>query len=125
MDTNDNEDRRGKPAEDLIPIPLVPGEPEKVTYVGALLPEPLKSKLISFLQENNDVFAWTAADMPGIDPQLITHKLNVDPERKTVKQKKRNFSPERQEAIKQEVEKLLEAGFIEEIQFPEWLANPD
>ena len=67
MDTSDNEDRRGKPAEDLIPIPLVPSEPEKVTYVGALLPEPLKSKLISFLQENSDVFSWTAADMPGID----------------------------------------------------------
>ncbi|KAK1383310.1 hypothetical protein POM88_021045 [Heracleum sosnowskyi] len=50
MDARDNEDRRGKPAEDLIPIPLVPGEPEKVTYIGALLPEPLKSKIISFLQ---------------------------------------------------------------------------
>ncbi|KAL8116197.1 hypothetical protein AgCh_022624 [Apium graveolens] len=62
--------------------------------------------------------------MPDIDPELITHKLNVDPSRKTVKQKKRNFAPERQEAIKQEVEKLLEAGFIEEIQFPEWLENP-
>ncbi|KAL8148259.1 hypothetical protein AgCh_005574 [Apium graveolens] len=65
-----------------------------------------------------------AADMPGINPELITHKLNVDPNRKTVKQKKRSFAPERQEAIKQEVEKLLEAGFIEEIQFPECFANP-
>ena len=44
--------------------------------------------------------------------------------RKTIKQKKRSFAPERQEAIKQEVEKLLEVGFIEEIQYPEWLANP-
>ena len=60
-------------------------------------------------------------DMPGIDPQLITHKLNVDPMRKNIKQKKRSYALERQEAIKQEVEKLLEAGFIEEIQFPEWL----
>ena len=47
--------------------------------------------------------------MPGIDPSLITHKLNMDPKRKTVKQKKRSFAPERQEAIKQEVDKLLEA----------------
>ena len=70
------------------------------------------------------MFAWSAADMSGIHPELITHKLNVDPSQKTVKQKKRSFAPERQEAIKQEVEKLLEAGFIEEIQFPEWLTNP-
>ena len=84
----------------------------------------MNNKITSFLQDNNDVFAWTAADMPGINPQLITHHLNVDPKRDTVKQKKRNFAPERQEAIKQEVDKLLEARFIEEIQFPEWLANP-
>ncbi|KAK1357422.1 hypothetical protein POM88_050678 [Heracleum sosnowskyi] len=109
MDSRDYEDRRGKQTEDLIHIPLVPGEPDKVTYIGALLPEPWKGKIISFLQENEDVFAWTVADMPGIDPQSITHKLNVDPERKTVKQKKRNFAPERQEAINQEVDKLLEA----------------
>ena len=124
MDVREDEERRGKPAEDLIPFPLDIINPEKVTYVRASLQEPLKGKMVTFLQENNDVFAWTAADMPGIDPQLITHKLNVDPMRKTVKQKKRSFAPERQEAIKQEVEKLLEAGFIEEIQYPEWLANP-
>ena len=124
MDSREDEERRGKPAEDLVPIPLVSGEPHKVTYIGASLEEPMKGKLIKLLQENGDLFAWTAADMPGINPDLITHKLNVDPSRKTVKQKKRNFAPERQEAIKLEVEKLLEAGFIKEIQFPEWLANP-
>lgn len=30
----------------------------------------------------------------------------------------------REEAIRQEVEKLLEAGFIKESPFPEWLTNP-
>ena len=124
MDVRTDDENRGKPAEDLIPIPLEIGDSEKMTYVGASLKEPLKSQLVMFLQENSDIFAWTAVDMPGIDPKLITHMLNVDPDRKTIKQKKRNFAPERQEAIKQEVDKLLEAGFIEEIQFPEWLANP-
>ncbi|XP_074343028.1 uncharacterized protein LOC141680810 [Apium graveolens] len=65
-----------------------------------------------------------ATDMPGIDPNLITHRLNVNPTRKAVKQKKRTYAPDRLETIKQEVKKLLEAGFIEEVQFPEWLANP-
>ncbi|KAL8121491.1 hypothetical protein AgCh_018283 [Apium graveolens] len=53
--------------------------------------------------------------MPGIDAKLITHRLNVDPTRKAVQQKKRTYAPNRHEAIKQEVEKLLEAGFIEEV----------
>ena len=118
MDVREDEERRGKPAEDLIPFLLVIINPEKVTYVGASLQEPLKGKIISFLQENRDIFAWTAADMPGIDPQSITHKFNVDPMRNTIKLKKRSFAPEIQ-AIKQEVEKLLKAGFIEEIQYPE------
>ncbi|XP_074327719.1 uncharacterized protein LOC141665633 [Apium graveolens] len=98
MDVRENKKLRGKPAEDLVPIPL-----------DSL---------------DLDVFAWTAVDMPGIDPNLITHKLNVDPTEKDVKYKKKTYAPDMPEAIKQEVEKLLEAGFIEEVQFPEWLANP-
>ncbi|XP_074327796.1 uncharacterized protein LOC141665711 [Apium graveolens] len=88
-------------------------------YVTALRPDgtgvqPLKGQMTTFLHENSDVFAWTAADMPGIDPNLITHRLNIDPTRKVVKQKKRTYAPDRLEAMKQEVKKLLEAGFIEE-----------
>ncbi|XP_074336006.1 uncharacterized protein LOC141673172 [Apium graveolens] len=93
-------------------------------FIGASLDKPLKGQLTTFLQKNSDVFAWTTDDMHGIDPNLITHRLNIDPTRKVVKQKKRTYAPDRLEAIKQEVEKLLEAGFIEEVQFPEWLASP-
>ena len=124
LDIRENDEKRGNLAEDLASIFLAPENPERVTFIGATLEEPLRGKLVKFLQENSDIFAWSAADMPGIDPELITHKLNVDLNRKTVKQKKRSFAPKRQEAIKQEVEKLLEAGFIEKIQFPEWLTNP-
>ena len=95
MDVWEDEEQWGKLAEDLIPVPLDINDPEKVTYVGASLQEPLKGKMVAFLQENNNVFAWIAADMPEIDPKLITQKLNVDPMRKTIKQKKRSFATER------------------------------
>jgi hypothetical protein len=42
---------------------------------------------------------------------------------KPVKQKRRKFAPERVEAITVEVEKLLKAQFIEEVYYPDWLAN--
>lgn len=32
--------------------------------------------------------------------------------------------PECQKAIAKEVDKLLEAGFIREVTYPEWIANP-
>jgi len=36
----------------------------------------------------------------------------------------RRFSPDKREAIKKELAKLLAAGFIKEVYHPEWLANP-
>ena len=61
--------------------------------------------------------------MGGIDPTIITHRLNVSPSFKPVKQKRRRFAPERQKAINEEVDKLLQAGAIREVEYPEWLAN--
>ena len=61
--------------------------------------------------------------MGGIDPTVITHKLNTSPSFKPVKQKRRSFTLERQKAISKEVRKLLQAGAIQEMEYPEWLAN--
>ena len=61
--------------------------------------------------------------MPGIDNKVIEHKLNVDPTRKPIQQKRQVFAPERNKAVVEEVEKLLTAGFIREVYYPKWLAN--
>ena len=61
--------------------------------------------------------------MGGIDPTIITHRLNVSPSFKPVKQKRRSFTPERQKVINEVVGKLLQAGAIREVEYPEWLAN--
>ena len=61
--------------------------------------------------------------MGGIDPTVITHRLNVSPSFKPIKQKRRSFARERQKAINEEVGKLLQAGAIREVEYLEWLAN--
>ena len=61
--------------------------------------------------------------MGGIDPTVITHRLNTNPSFKPIKQKRRSFAPERQKAINEEVGKLLQEGAIREVEYPEWLAN--
>ena len=61
--------------------------------------------------------------MGGIDLRIITHRLNVGPSFKPVKQKRRSFALERQKAINEEAGKLLQAGAIREVEYPEWLAN--
>ena len=61
--------------------------------------------------------------MGGVDPTVITHRLNINPSFKSIKQKRRSFAPERQKAINEEVGKLLQAKAIREVEYPEWLAN--
>lgn len=56
---------------------------------------------------HKDAFAWTHADMPEIDPKVITHRLSVNPSMKLVKQKKRTFATDKNQAITEEVDKLL------------------
>ena len=98
-------------------------DPEHLAYIGSKLAEDLKSLLTHFLRQNKDVFAWKQADMGGIDPIVITHRLNVSPSFKQIKQKRRSFALEGQKAINEEVGKLLQAGAIREVEYPEWLAN--
>ena len=61
--------------------------------------------------------------MPRIDPKVISHSLNVDPAHHPIKQKKRHFTLDRIQAVNQEVDKLLEACFIRDVNYPNWLAN--
>ena len=56
--------------------------------------------------------------MPGLSPNLVTHKLKVDSNAKHVKQPPRKYHLDVEEKINDEVHKLLKAGFIEEIEFP-------
>jgi hypothetical protein len=62
--------------------------------------------------------------MPEIPREVIEHKLGIDPVFKPIKQNEKRYTPERREAIRLEVNKLLEVGFIRSVDYPRWLANP-
>ena len=66
--------------EALETVELVEGEANKMAKIGTTLSPEMRTRLIRFLKENLDVFAWSHEDMPGISPKVIQHKLNVDPE---------------------------------------------
>jgi hypothetical protein len=69
------------------------------------------------------VFAWKPADMPGVPRELIELSLDISKTATPIKQKLRQFSRDKKEAIRVEVTRLLAAGFIKEVYHPEWLAN--
>ena len=99
LDMRDEVSTRPAPSEELEPVHFV--------YIGSKLAEDVKSLLIHFLNQNMEVLAYKQEDMGGIDPTVITHRLNVSPSYKPVKQKRRSFAPERQKAINEEVGNLL------------------
>jgi hypothetical protein len=111
----------GEPVEELESFKL--GDLKKTIRVGSQLSPEIKMALVAFLRRNQDVFAWSHEYMPGIPPSMIVHKLMVDPSHRPVKQRRRSFAPERNQAVAEEVQKLLKAGFIREVDYPEWLAN--
>ncbi|XP_074587632.1 uncharacterized protein LOC141843477 [Curcuma longa] len=71
----------------------------------------------------SDVFAWTPTDLTGVSPSIAIHRLNVLPGARPIKQKRRHFGPEQNKVIREEVQKLLKAGYIKEVHFPTWLSN--
>ncbi|KAI5339757.1 hypothetical protein L3X38_019029 [Prunus dulcis] len=61
--------------------------------------------------------------MPGISPDIISHRLSVNPAVRPVRQKRPAYDPERYKAMMAEVDRLSNIGFITEVDYPTWLAN--
>ncbi|PKA66234.1 RNA-directed DNA polymerase like [Apostasia shenzhenica] len=82
-----------------------------------------QTKITIMLSEYTDVFAWPPEDVLGVDRDVCEHHLNISNTASPIAQKKRVMVGERQNAIKEEVNKLLGAGYISEVQYPQWLTN--
>jgi len=55
--------------------------------------------------------------MPGLDPQIVMHRLKINPDAKPIKQQQRWFCPEIMKAIESEVKKLINSSFVREEQY--------
>uniref|UniRef100_A0A803PAY7 Reverse transcriptase domain-containing protein n=1 Tax=Cannabis sativa TaxID=3483 RepID=A0A803PAY7_CANSA len=61
--------------------------PFKILKIGKGLLEALKRELRQNLENNVDVLTWSHEDMEGVDPTLMCHHLNIDPNARLVRQK--------------------------------------
>uniref|UniRef100_A0A2N9EZ43 Uncharacterized protein n=1 Tax=Fagus sylvatica TaxID=28930 RepID=A0A2N9EZ43_FAGSY len=112
-----------KCAEELIKHYMSASDQERYFLLGASLSHELRDGLTALLMEYTDVFAWNPYEAPGVDPAFACHSLNVDPLIRPVVQKGRRISPLHQEAVCEEVNRLVEARAIREILYPTWLSN--
>ncbi|VFQ87640.1 unnamed protein product [Cuscuta campestris] len=112
-----------EPGDETEQIVLREAFPERMVRIGKDLPGGLRDEIISVLREYADIFAWSVADMPGIDRSVICHRLAVMEGSRPVKQKKRHLANVWRDFVKKEVKDLLAVGHIREVQYPAWLAN--
>ena len=61
--------------------------------------------------------------MPGLDPNVVVHMLEVSKDVPPVKQSQRRIRPELIPKIEAEIDNLIRFGFIREVKYPTWLAN--
>jgi len=120
LDPRMEDEERVKPLGGTEVLPLDNG---RFLQIGATLCESEKSMLAAILVHNKISFAWTTADLPGIDPDMACHRLSTFKEAKPVAQRKRKLGEEKRKAAREESSKLLQAGFIREARYTTWLAN--
>ena len=62
-------------------------------------------------------------DMPGLDTNIVVHRLPLREECAPVRQKLRRVKPKMLLKIKEEMKKQLDAGFLEVSKYPQWVTN--
>ena len=105
--------------EETVLINLGDIENIREVKIGACLLEDVAKRLTQLLKDYQDIFAWSYADMPGLDRSIVEHCLPTDPLVEPMKQRPRRAKPELAKKIKEEVMKLLDVGFIETTQYSE------
>ncbi|PKI40429.1 hypothetical protein CRG98_039180, partial [Punica granatum] len=118
------EDRQLTSLEPKEEINVGTKEEPRVLKIGTSLDPTQRVRMIDFLTRYQEVFAWSYADMPGLDPSIVKHFLPLDTEK---------FPPKRQQLrrqraglllrIKEEVFNQINAGFLEVCNYSEWVAN--
>lgn len=99
-----------------------PEEPKEISLAGSL-DQTEWEEITEVLRRHEKVFAWSYEDMPGIDREIVEHRIPLLPNARPVKQVRRRMNPKWADQIKTEVEKQIKAGFLEVVTYSDWIAN--
>ena len=84
--SEDSEESGGvSPAEHTKKVPLCEDVPDRMVIIRKGLEEAEEARLIQFLRNNQDLFAWSSSDLRGVTRVVIEHTLKVNPKAKPVK----------------------------------------
>jgi len=92
-------------SEDLKVINLGTEKDKKELKIGTPITAKGREGLISLLHKYADVFAWTYADMLGLDTDRVVYKISLVEGSRPVKQKTRRMRPDILLMVKAEIQK--------------------
>ena len=96
-------------------------DPKNIRIYSDLTSELLKEWL-QFFKDTKDVFAWTYKYLKGIPPEICQHQIVLESNAKPVRQRQYRMNPKYSLMVKEEIDKLLECGFIYLVPHSEWIS---
>jgi len=110
-------------ADDLVEVDIGNGDRPRPTFISATLDSECKQQLTDLLREYKDYFAWDYTEMPGLDRSIVEHRLPIKSRFQPHQQPARRCNPDILPDIKAEITKLIEAKFIRQCRYAEWISN--
>jgi len=120
-------EEQGRPCPKLtfnvVTIPLDDNCLERIVRIGKDLDPFMRDDIVRLLGQYKEVFTFDSFEMPGIAPDIVQPRLNVNPSHKPIIQTIRNLGTKRSVAVAAEVKKLLEDEFIRKCQYDSTLSG--
>nr|GEU98121.1 reverse transcriptase domain-containing protein [Tanacetum cinerariifolium] len=110
--------------EENFQVAIHPEYSKQTITIGSTLTKEWQKELCGLLRRNLDIFAWKPSDMNGVPCHIEEHRLNIREGCIPVRKKKRGQALERNNAIYEQVENLVDPGIIKEVHYHSWLSNP-
>ena len=107
----------------LIKVNLGNEEEKKVMYISSHLTQEQFDEVLVVVKRFKDCFAWDYTELPSLDRTLVEHRLPIKKEHIPHQQPPRKMVNEVILKVKEEIERLLQAGFIRPSSYVEWLSN--
>ncbi|XP_059629733.1 uncharacterized protein LOC132272647 [Cornus florida] len=96
---------------------------EKLDAIQLEYLESAPSRMEDNKAEVQDPLLEINVEMPGLSKKLVEHRLPIKKDFQPYKQPPRRMSSEVMLKIKEEIKRLLKAGFIRTVRYVEWLSN--
>ena len=116
------------PKLDLKPLPdtlkyvfLGPAETLPV-IIASDLEKVQEQQLIEILKDHKEAIGWTIADIKGISPSVVQHRIHLEENAKTSREPQRRLNPSMKDVVRVEVLKLLDSGIIYPISDSSWVS---